>query len=164
MRKMLAVLTLALIGCSADAPLSPHSMPTTARLALDPYFDQFKPAAPSDVSAAVVGADSIASVLRVTFTDNADNDFNTCATFTGSGNQTACSYDGAAYLGERSFDVRIPAGTYQMTLQATAWVQLNDPVAGSYHVAVPSDLSAPIAVVVDEPVTITTTTKRKGRK
>jgi hypothetical protein len=159
MRKMLAVLTLALIGCSADAPMSPRSMPHAPSLAvagLDPV------AMPTNVSAAVVGPDSVWFTVRVTFTDNANNDFVTCAKFTGAGDLSACSYDGAAFLGERAFDVKIPGGTYEMTLQARSWQLFNDPLVGDYHLIGRSEITAPITVVVED--VVTTTTKRKGRK
>jgi hypothetical protein len=160
MRKILAVLALALIGCSADAPSAPHSMPHAPSLAvagLDPV------AMPTNVSAAVVGPDSVWFTVRVSFTDNANNDFVTCAKFTGSGDLSACSYDGAAFLGERSFDVKIPGGTYEMTLQARSWQLFNDPLIGDYHLIGKSEITAPITVVVED-AAVTTTTKRKGRK
>jgi hypothetical protein len=160
MRKMLAVLTLALIGCSADAPNAPRSMPHAPSLAvagLDPV------AMPTNVSAAVVGPDSVWFTVRVSFTDNANNDFVTCAKFSGSGDLSACSYDGTAFLGERSFDVKIPGGTYEMTLQARSWQLFNDPLVGDYHLIGRSEITAPITVVVED-AAVTTTTKRKGRK
>jgi hypothetical protein len=162
MRKMLAVLTLALIGCSADAPNAPHSMPRNPSLAvagLDPV------AMPTNVSAAVLGPDTtgLFFMVRVSFTDNANNDFVTCAKFSGSGDLSACSYDGAAFLGERAFDVKIPGGTYEMTLQARSWQLFNDPLIGDYHLIGKSEITAPITVVVDN-AAVTTTTKRKGRK
>jgi hypothetical protein len=159
MRKMLAVLTLALIGCSADAPNAPRSIPNAPALAvagLDPV------AMPTNVSAVVVGPDSVWFTVRVSFTDNATNDFVTCAKFTGSGDLSACSYDGAAFLGERAFDVKIPGGTYEMTLQARSWQLFNDPLVGDYHLIGRSEITAPITVVVED--VVTTTTKRKGRK
>jgi hypothetical protein len=86
----------------------------------------------------------------------------TCAKFTGSGDLSACSYDGAAFLGERSFDVKIPGGTYEMTLQSRSWQLFNDPLVGDYHLIGRSEVTAPITVVVED--VVTTTTKRKGRK
>jgi hypothetical protein len=157
----LAALAVAFVvsGCT-DAATAPTARvpaaPTLAVAGLDPV------AMPTNVSAAVVGPDSVWFTVRVTFTDNANNDFVTCAKFSGSGDLSACSYDGAAYLGERSFDVKIPAGTYEMNMQARSWQLFNDPLVGDYHLIGRSEVSAPITVVVGESGTITT--KRKGRK
>jgi hypothetical protein len=155
-----AALAVALVASAcADAPNAPHSLPSRPALAvagLDPV------AMPTNVSAAVVGPDSVWFTVRVTFTDNANNDFVTCAKFTGAGDLSACSYDGAAFLGERAFDVKIPGGTYEMTLQARSWQLFNDPLVGDYHLIGRSEVTAPITVVVE--TAVTTTTTRKGRK
>jgi hypothetical protein len=156
----LAALAVAFVvsGC-ADASTAPRALPnapTFAVAGLDPV------AMPTNVSAAVVGPDSVWFTVRVTFTDNANNDFVTCAKFSGSGDLSACSYDGAAFIGERSFDVKIPAGTYEMTLQARSWQLFNDPLVGDYHLIGRSEVTAPITVVVED--VAVTTTKRKGRK
>lgn len=146
----LAALTggLFVAGC-ADSATAPPSLPNVTRPAL--AVDLSPPAAPTDLSAAVVSKQGHRVTLAVSWMDNstAADEWTTCFQFSpvGGGSQCAYAADYGAGTGTRTATVVVPRGTWSVAARVSRAVAMTNPLVGDYTITVRSDYSAAITVV-----------------
>lgn len=79
------------------------------------------PAAPSDLAVDSVTKQGRFRFAHLSFTDNATNDFVTCALFTLPGGTGCTEIVDPAITGRRTMTVKLPRGQYTAAARATSW-------------------------------------------